>query len=158
MDIQFIDRKPPNLIDNGRHCHRGEVERLREWREMAERAIIALQDFEAVRQKSMGRLCQLAAATPARCKGRDVGSDKGEQSSENLEPSSQALVIFKPSKKMVQTVSTIFVRQTYKFNNPGSPPCAAMLSVMTFSAAKRIRLLGPPALGPVPDRPSPPKG
>src|SRR5690606_21424471 len=46
----------------------------------------------------------------------------------------------------------------HRFSRAGSPPWAAMLLLIAFSAAYRIRLLGPPALGPVPDRPSPPNG
>ena len=46
----------------------------------------------------------------------------------------------------------------YRFSSAGSPPWAVMLTLIARSTAKRSRAWGPPALGPVPDRPSPPNG
>ena len=43
-------------------------------------------------------------------------------------------------------------------NRSTSPPVAAVLMVNTRSVANRCRYSGPPALGPVPDSPLPPKG
>ncbi len=43
-------------------------------------------------------------------------------------------------------------------NKAAFPPAAAVSTESVRSTAKRCRYRGPPALGPVPERPSPPKG
>src|SRR3569832_1838000 len=45
-----------------------------------------------------------------------------------------------------------------KDNSEVLPPTAAILTDSVRSTEKRSRYSGPPALGPVPERPSPPKG
>ena len=82
-------------------------------------------------------------------RSRCLGSIPGQHS--GLGDTGRRLAQSFPSRSFAQSSSPNRSKVTL-------PPVAAVLIDKTRSLAKRLRYNGPPALGPVPDKPCPPKG